>query len=125
MHNRQSLEVWGDGSSVRDYFNVSDLVHLTKLAIFSNETGVYNAGSGVGVSVKQLLTTLEAVVNLPSEIIYREQRNIDVPAIVLDCKAAEKKFGWRASTSLQTGIEDYVKWYRRLFRLPLGLSKES
>ena len=111
MHTQQPLEIWGDGSTVRDYFHVRDLANLTKIALLSQETGVFNAGSGVGVSINQLISTLRTVVNQPAEVIYKEQRGMDVPAIVLDCAAAEIKFSWRATTSLQTGIEDYVKWY--------------
>lgn len=116
MHTRQPLEVWGDGSTVRDYFHVRDLANLTKLALFSQETGIFNAGSGVGSSINQLISTLKTIVNRPSDVIYKEQRGVDVPAIVLDCTAAENKFGWRATTSLQAGIEDYVEWYRASYK---------
>lgn len=112
MHSQQPLEVWGDGSTIRDYFHVRDLASLTKLALLSRETGVFNAGSGVGVSINQLINLLGSVINKPIDVVYKEQRGLDVPSIVLDCSAAETKFGWRASTSLQTGLEDYVKWYR-------------
>ena len=112
MHTQQPLEVWGDGTTVRDYFHVRDLANLTRLALFSEVTGVFNAGSGVGVSINELIATLRSIVNQHAEVIYKEQRGLDVPAIVLDCTAAESTFGWRADTSLRAGIEDYVKWYR-------------
>jgi len=112
MLSQQPIEVWGDGSIIRDYFYVRDLANFTKLALFSTEIGVFNAGSGVGVSINQLIGVLEDVVNCPTEVIYKGQRGLDVPSIVLDCTAAESKFGWRARTSLHAGIEDYVRWYR-------------
>ncbi len=112
MHSQKPLEVWGDGSTVRDYFHARDLANLTKIALFSQENGVFNAGSGVGVSINELIKMLETVVEQPAKVIYKEQRGLDVPAIVLDCSAAERKFGWRAETSLNTGINDYVTWYR-------------
>lgn len=112
MHRQQPLEVWGDGSNVRDYFHVRDLANLTKIALFSQENGVFNAGSGIGISINELIKTLTTVVDLPAKVIYKEQRGLDVPAIVLDCTAAESKLGWRAETSLNTGISDYVTWYR-------------
>ena len=118
MLTQQQIEVWGDGSIVRDYFHVRDLVNLTKVALLSPEAGVFNAGSGVGVSINQLIDTLGTIVNSPTEIIYKEQRGLDVPAIVLDCAAAESKFGWRAEISLQTGVEDYVRWYRTSHHKP-------
>jgi UDP-glucose 4-epimerase len=116
MHTQQALEVWGDGSTVRDYFHVRDLASLTKLALFSQETGIFNAGSGIGVSINQLIGTLRTVLNQPTDIIYKEQRGLDVPAIVLDCTAAEIRLGWRATTSLQTGVEEYLEWYCTSFK---------
>jgi UDP-glucose 4-epimerase len=113
---QQQIEVWGDGSIVRDYFHVRDLVNLAKLALFSPENGVFNAGSGVGVSLNQLIKTLGTVVNYPTEVIYKEQRILDVPEIVLNCAAAQSKFGWQAETSLRAGIEDYVTWYRATYQ---------
>lgn len=108
----QPIEIWGDGSIVRDYFYVQDLAVLTKLALFSPENGVFNAGSGIGLSLNELIKIIEAVVDRSSKIIYMEQRKLDVPSIVLNCAAAHKKFGWRSNTSLQAGIEEYIRWYR-------------
>ena len=116
MLTQQPLEVWGDGSTLRDYFHVRDLAKLTRLALFSEVNGVFNAGSGVGVSINELIATLEPLFSRHAEVIFKEQRGLDVPAIVLDCTAAESKFGWRADTSLKIGIEDYVKWSRSFYQ---------
>jgi len=118
MHTQQPLEVWGDGSTVRDYFEVTDLAKLTRLALLSEVGGVFNAGSGVGVSINELITMLRHVFSQNPEVIYREIRGLDVPTIVLDCTAAEREFGWRADTSLKKGIENYVKWYSTCYGNP-------
>ena len=111
LHMQQPLEVWGDGSNVRDYFYAGDLANLTKLAVFSQENGVFNAGSGVGITINQMIGTLTKIINKQSNVIYKEQRGVDVPAVVLNCAAAREKFGWCALTSLEIGIENYVGWY--------------
>lgn len=121
MHTQQPLEVWGDGTTVRDYFHVRDLANLTKIALLSEENGVFNAGSGVGVSINELIITLQSIISQHAEVIYKVQRGLDVPAIVLDCTAAESTFGWCADTSLRTGIEDYVKWYRSCYQKNGGI----
>lgn len=116
MHTRQPLEVWGDGSTVRDYFHVQDLVELTTQALFASENGVFNAGSGVGVSVNHLIDTLGAIFDRPAEVVYQPQRNMDVPKIVLDCSAAKERFGWHAMTGLREGIAGYARWYGEHFQ---------
>lgn len=46
------------------------------------------------------------------EVIYKEQRGLDVPAIVLDSVDPDSMFDLRADTSLRTEIENYVNWFR-------------
>lgn len=120
IHTKQTLEVWGDGSTTRDYFHVRDLASLTKIALLSKENGVFNAGSGVGISINELINTLKVITGRPAEVIYKDQRGFDVPSIVLDCTAADCKFGWRAETSLSTGISDFVAWYRANYLVVSG-----
>lgn len=107
----ETLEVWGDGSVVRDYLRVGDLVNLITLALFSDTNGIFNAGSGVGVSINDIIVILKAVVPFEVRVVHKDQRIFDVPEIVLDCSAAESKFGWRADRNLKAGIEDYLEWY--------------
>ncbi len=115
MLSHQPIEVWGDGNTIRDYFYVHDLVELSKLALASKYVGVFNAGSGVGLSINQLILSLEKVIGYKAEVVYKHSRNFDVPNIVLDCSAAKDKFYWEATTSLQVGLENTVNWYRSRF----------
>ena len=48
----EGLEVWGDGSLVRDFIYIDDLAALCVKAAESDQVGVYNAGSGEGLSIK-------------------------------------------------------------------------
>ena len=111
MHCGLPLEVWGDGQIIRDYFDVRDLAMLTQGALFSQHLGIYNAGSGIGISINDIITVIASTTHLSANVIYKEQRMLDVPAIVLDCAKAEQAFGWRASISLEVGVADYIRWY--------------
>ena len=107
MYTGQPLEVWGNGTTVRDYLHVSDLADLTRRALCSTEVGVFNAGSGVGLSINHLIDVLQRTMGMASDVVYRPARGLDVPAIVLDSSAAFDAFGWRALTSLEVGTRDY------------------
>jgi UDP-glucose 4-epimerase len=111
MHSGQRLEVWGDGETVRDYFYVGDLADLTRRALLSSAVGVFNAGSGVGLSLNGLIAVLRQTLDVPADVVYQAARGLDVPAIVLDSSAAFRTFGWRASTPLASGIRAYEAWY--------------
>ena len=107
------LDVWGDGGTVRDYFDVRDLAKLCRLALFSKHCGVFNAGSGNGTSINKLIKVLSDLMQIQPQIIYKERRNFDVPTIILDCSKAEKHFDWRATINLIDGLSNYISWHKK------------
>lgn len=111
LHHGLPLEVWGDGCIIRDYFDVRDLANLAQRALLSEHYGVFNAGSGVGTSINDIINKLASITKITPNVVYKEHRLLDVPAIILNCEKAERTFGWRASIGLEAGLSDYIKWY--------------
>ena len=111
------LEVWGDGSVVRDYFDVRDLANLCRRALFSEHCGVFNAGSGNGASINELIRVLSDLMQIQPQIIYKERRDFDVPTIILDCSRAEQFFDWRATINLVDGVSHYINWYKKRLQI--------
>jgi UDP-glucose 4-epimerase len=112
MFSGQSIEVWGDGSNVRDYFYVRDLAAIARKALFSEVIGVFNVGSGVGISVNDIISMIARAGNFTPSVIYKEKRLLDVPSVVLNCNHAKNNFDWVPLTSINQGIEEYLSWYR-------------
>ncbi len=100
----QPVDIWGDGSSVRDYIYVGDLVELVSLAGRSNAVGVFNAGSGIGVSVKTMLEAVSAATGITPEVHRHLARGFDVSHIVLNVEKARRQFGWQPRTPLSQGL---------------------
>ena len=101
----QPIEVWGDGSAVRDYLYVGDAAEaLLKAAAFEGEPRLFNIGSGVGSSLKQLIKEIEALLGRPVAVAYAAARPLDVPVNVLDTSLARRHLGWTARTSLAEGL---------------------
>lgn len=99
------IEIWGDGSVVRDYIYVDDLISLAVIAGQSKLTGVFNAGSGVGHSVVDVVRAVSSVTGRNPELIYRPGRAYDVSRIVLAVEKAKETFDWRPLVDLEQGLD--------------------
>lgn len=107
------MEIWGDGSVVRDFFCVRDLAALCVAAVLSDRTGPYNAGSGVGVSINEVMATVARVTGRTVPILHRPARPHDVPRSVLDVTRARAHFGLSAGITLEEGIAETWDWIRQ------------
>ncbi len=110
----EKLSVFGndyntiDGTGVRDYVHVVDLAHGHVLALNNNEKGVsvYNLGTGVGVSVLQLVEEFEKVNKVKVPYVITERRAGDIDSFFADCKKAEKELGFKAKYGISEMCRD-------------------
>src|SRR5262245_50406486 len=97
----EPIQIWGDGSVVRDYVYVGDIVAaLLKAATHEGEHRVFNIGSGHGVSLNQLVERIGAVVGRSPVVQYTPARRFVVPQNVLDISLAQRELDWQPGTSL-------------------------
>ncbi|SFK20793.1 NAD-dependent epimerase/dehydratase family protein [Methylophaga sulfidovorans] len=105
------LTVWGDGSVIRDYIYVSDMVNATIKAMELLPQGVFNISSGKGYSLNEIILTIEMLTNKKINVEYREQRNFDVPEMILDNTKALKKLAWEPLISLDAGLKQSLSFF--------------
>jgi len=108
----QPLTVWGTGDIVRDYIHIRDVASIFYEAVCSETCGIFNIGSGVGVSIKELITLISSHLNTEPTINWERPRDFDVPAIILDCEKARRSFSWEPKGSLTEGISEIAHWLR-------------
>ena len=104
IRDGEPLEVWGDGSQVRDFLYVSDLAEFCLRAAEKGGGGVYNCGSGQGSSINDVIAVTEKVTGREVPVIRRPARGFDVPEVVLDISAARRDFGFQPRVGLEEGI---------------------
>lgn len=106
----EPIEIWGDGNIVRDFIYVSDLAEFCVLAGQTHVTGTYNAGSGIGYSINEIVDTLSRITEKRMKSINKIGRVYDVPEVVLDIAQATKVFGWQPKVSLESGLALTWNW---------------
>jgi UDP-glucose 4-epimerase len=104
------IQIWGDGTIIRDYLYITDLSQLCVLAAKSSVTGVYNAGYGKGASLLEIVDYLSALCGVPVKPKIMPSRGYDVPRVILDIEKAKAEFGWRPVMDLEAGIAQTWNW---------------
>lgn len=105
----EPIEIWGDGSAVRDYIYASDVIVAMLRAGSLSESATFNIGSGIGHSLNDVLDIVCKVMGRRAEVNYFPHRNYDVHRIVLDISKAGKELEWKPSFTLEQGCLDYWK----------------
>lgn len=102
-----AIEVWGDGSIVRDYIAIEDVAEAFARAVVAPGplSGRFNVGSGVGTSITAIIELVFAAAGRQVAVDYLPGRAYDVPAIVLDSRLFADWTGWTPGISLQAGID--------------------
>lgn len=108
----EAVTVFGDGEQQRDFVHVADVVDANLRALTRSEDGVYNIGTGVGTSVKELFASLVRATGYSRAPQHVPARPGDVGRVWLDVSAARAGLGWAPRTPLEVGIGATVESMR-------------
>lgn len=107
-----------DGTCVRDYVHVTDLAaaHVLGLEwlLAGRESRVFNLGTGLGFSVREVLTHARAATGKRVPHVVGPRRPGDAASLVASNLRAVTELGWRPQrSSLKLMIEDAWAWHRK------------
>ncbi len=119
---RDGFSVYGtdydtpDGSALRDYIHVEDLcaAHILGLEALGNghETQVYNVGTGVGISVKEVIRAVRKISGRDFSIKESGRRSGDASVLVSDPARIMKEFGWKPKYSdIDAVVKTALAWH--------------
>lgn len=104
-----------DGTCVRDYIHVRDLVsaHLLALEYLDRggESGAFNLGSGDGYSVKEIIETARRATGKPIPTVTEPRRAGDPSVLIASNKKAREVLGWTPERGLEKIISDAWAWH--------------
>jgi UDP-arabinose 4-epimerase len=120
----QPIRVFGDdyptqdGTCIRDYIHVSDLAAAHVLAVenglVQGKLNAFNLGTGVGLSVKQIIQAVGRVTNREVPVVFGERRPGDPAALVATADRARSKLGWQPQhSSIDTIVGTAWAWITR------------
>lgn len=104
----------GTGDEVRDWLHVKDAARLflSLSSRTSPDAIIINGGTGKGTTVKEIVSLLTGDMNVPDSPRFSSvQKRGDPPGYIAEISKAEG-LGWKPEISIESGINEYVRWYR-------------
>lgn len=124
MGEGESLSLFGtdyptpDGTCLRDYIHVEDLAaaHLKALQLLESKPGVhaFNLGTGIGVSVREVLAAVGKLAGKAVPVIEGPRREGDATELFASPTKAERELGWKAAeTHIESMVGSAINWHRK------------
>lgn len=119
INKSEPIQLYGDGTSSRDYTYIDDIVSGILAAVKYDQSlyEIINIGSGRSITLLEMINTIENALHKKAVIQFVEKQMGDVERTCADISKAETLLGYHPKTSFQQGIENYVAWLKDTNRL--------
>lgn len=113
--NKKEVEIFGDGTTMRDYTYIDDICDgIVKASESKLKFEVINLGNNNPVSLKNFIRTIENITEKKAQIKRLKNQNGDVTATWANIEKAKHLLGWRPKVDLDAGLRKYVEWRNEL-----------
>ncbi len=112
LEGENPLTVWGDGSAIRDFLYAKDCAEGILLAMDKMPSDPINLGSGRGISIKELVSTIVQCSEVDVDIQWDTSKPTGDQVRLMDTTRAKEILGFTETTSLVNGITETINWYR-------------
>ena len=105
LSNKDAVEIWGDGSPMREFLHVDDLAAACLYLMENYDEKLFvNVGTGEDVTIKELATTIKAVVGFEGELRFDASKPNGTPRKLMNVNRLHE-FGFKYKIGLREGIE--------------------
>jgi len=112
LNGNASVELWGTGSPMREFLHADDLGQAVLFALENKlDEYLYNVGTGVDLTIKELANLIRETVGHQGEIIWDDTKPDGTPRKLMDNSKLEAQ-GWSSSIQLSDGIKSTYEWYK-------------
>ncbi len=107
----EPLEIWGDGSAIRDFLYIDDLVAAVMAALLTPKGHhIFNVASGTGHGLNDVVDLVQRISDHPLQVVRREGRRSDVHQVGLDPSLIRERLGWYARVGLEKWLGRTWQW---------------
>lgn len=111
VNHHSPVTLWGSGTPMREFLYVDDLADGVLFALENNlDESLYNIGTGVDISIKDLALLLQKIVGHQGEIVWDTSKPDGTPKKLLDVSKLHQQ-NWKAQTTLEQGIKQTYNWF--------------
>lgn len=111
LKSKKKLDVWGDGSPIRDFIFSEDVADAMILAVYKKINFPINVGSGKGITIKSLVETIvKSSKKNNIKINWQTNKPSGDSKRLMDIKKATD-IGFKPKTSLRDGINKTIEWF--------------
>lgn len=113
IHHGKPLDMYGDGSTERDYTYIDDIVQgvIAALNYKDKPFDIFNLGESQTTKLCDLITEIGKALGKEPVINRLPDQPGDVPRTYADISKARELLGYQPTTKISTGIPKFVDWY--------------
>jgi len=111
LKKNSSIEVWGDGTQVREWLYVEDGAKALINALDLKGFNYFNVGVNKGISINELVEEIQNAINYEVSIDYNLTKPAGVSKKTLNGSNGSQILKWEPEWSLSKGINETTKWY--------------
>lgn len=111
LNNNAPVTLWGSGTPMREFLFVDDLAQATLFALNNVlPEHLYNVGTGVDLTIKELAETIQQVVGHEGEIVWDSSKPDGTPRKLMDISKIHQ-LGWKHQVDLKEGLQLTYDWF--------------
>lgn len=111
------VTLWGNGTARREFLHVDDASRAAIMLMESGKTGLFNAGSGTDLPIRELAALVAEVVGYDGPVEWDLSKPDGTPRKLLDSSRIHA-IGWKPRIPLEEGLRSTYQWYTETFGSP-------
>lgn len=111
LNDNAPVTLWGSGTPMREFLFVDDMAEGVIFALENTLPDyLYNVGTGVDLTIKELAETIQKIVGHAGEIVWDSTKPDGTPRKLMDVSKMHE-LGWKHKVNLEEGIQKTYEWF--------------